>query len=181
MATKPGKWAYLRGKYPQLPLDPKREDVLRTLRDRLTTDTVNEETNEVTPAELPADPSLADILDRYERCYAECDRLQTLLAEEEALFEVLETMIRERMEADKLDQARVNGYLYTPGTEPHPNTTDRSKLIAWVRASNMEDILTVHHGTLSGIIKDRLERNVELPDGVDLFWKPKLSRTKQRS
>lgn len=55
-----------------------------------------------------------------------------------------------------------------------------SKLRAWLVEHNMQEMLTVNGNSLSKLVRDRIDADLELPDGVDAVPRMKL-RVKGRA
>lgn len=157
-----GKWTHLKDTYPTLPEDPSRLEAMQAHLDRF---------REMLPAELAA---VHDAADARRKAY-EADVEQATL-ERDAARMVLATKIQNA----GLESIKVNGYNYTPTTEPFPNVTDKAALLAYGMDGHPE-ILTYAHGTVKTLLKAHLEGEGDKLPGVDIYMKPALSRTKASS
>jgi hypothetical protein len=54
---------------------------------------------------------------------------------------------------------------------------DPQKFYDWVHQQKLDSLLSMHHGRLATIVKERLHGNLALPDGVKAHFRPKLVKT----
>lgn len=156
-----GKWDALKDKFPALPADAGRMDLLK--------------------AHLDAwrDKTTAELVDLYEARRSEQEELQDLAKAKGLEAEAAETLLLEKIAAVGMDRITRNGRNYTPVTEPWPVIQDKAALLAYGTNGHPE-VLTYAHGTVKSLMKAFLEGEGEKLPGVDVYMKHSLSRTKAK-
>jgi hypothetical protein len=150
------KWAKLRGKYAALPYD----EALRQAADDL----------------MDLEPG--DLVERYNELDEEIDELNERVKGLTFARAAAERALITRMDAIGTDRLDMGGYSWSVTYEPYAQAKDRKALRVWMEAHE-PDLLTVNPQTLKGLVKDALERDVDIPDGVEVFLKSGLSRRKR--
>jgi len=109
------------------------------------------------------------------------DKQDALAEESKAVgleVEAYTRLLAERME-DRGEAAKtfLDGVTLSVTIEPYPIVKDSEALLKWVKAQDMEAMLTLNYNTMASLIKERLEGKVNepLPDGIDVFLKTKFS------
>ena len=59
--------------------------------------------------------------------------------------------------------------------EPYPVVQDGVKMMAWIKENKLDDLLSLNYQTMASLVKQRLIDGKELPPGIDVFIKDKLS------
>lgn len=152
-------WAHLRGKFPQLPLDPKYDDVLAAMRDAM------------------RDKPLHELVPIYNEIRARIDRLAIKAADLDAAKVSLEQLMDSEMERTKQQSAVIDGFRFSRKIEPAAKVEDKAALLEWAM-EHMRDNLSLHPSTLTAVVKHALENNEELPDGVGVGTRQTVTRTK---
>lgn len=58
--------------------------------------------------------------------------------------------------------------------EPIGQVDDVDKLVQWLKNNGMERFLGINYQRLQGIVRDRLLEGLESPDGVKVYYRPKI-------
>lgn len=120
---------------------------------------------------------LATLTERHEAETLALDALKAQQSEISQRLEALTRVIEETMAAQELESVVIDGYRWTRTPEPYPTVKDKAANLAWARI-HMPDALALHASTLKAVCKDALTKGDPLPDGVEVFLKPALSRRK---
>lgn len=155
-----GKWAWLKDRFPALPADPSYGEALNTQAQQY--------------RGLP----LAEVAQLHIDLTEELSERQQEVKDLNMRIAAAEEVLDEKMKAEQLESAVIAGYRWTPTPEPYPQIKDRQAFRAWA-GKHMSDNLTLHHGTLKSVVKEALEENKPLPDGVEVFHKRTFRRTAQ--
>ena len=59
--------------------------------------------------------------------------------------------------------------------EPYPVVQDGVKMMAWIKENKLDDLLSLNYQTMASLVKQHLIDGKELPPGIDVFIKDKLS------
>jgi hypothetical protein len=156
---KPGKWAWLRGKYPELSEEPEYEDVVAASRRRYEGRTLAE-----LAACLNTLEEIKEIQERY-------------VSSTNADIAAVEQLMQKRFDVEQTESIRVGGYAFAPKAEPVASVEDAVAWLEHVRETQPE-ILTVHYQTMQSIVKQALEANEALPPGVKINVRTTISRRK---
>lgn len=156
-----GKWDGFKDKYPALPDDPKRADALRKVLDERREQPIAE----IVAAHDAADARRAELEDQISQATLERDACRILM--------------RGYCETTKQQRLTIDGFNYTPSSEPYPVVIDKAAFMEHARTAAPE-LLSYAHGTLKTVIKSALEGKdgFSVPPGVDVFMAPTFSRTK---
>lgn len=157
-----GKWSKLKGQVPSLP--DGHGDWYTELRQKV---------------ELYAAGSLDDLTSTFDALE---EKMQVAEAELKSLKQETEAVTRailRKMEDTNLDSMVQNGRRWTVSHEIYPQVKDKVALREWCEKNGMVDTLIVPHQTLKATVKGALESGDSMPDGVELYLKPGLRRTKQ--
>lgn len=172
-----GKWDYLKGKYPKLPVDGDYRAKLDTILDAPAPAEV------VSPGEEDLELTIRQLSDfQINKIYvgvrdqidAHNVQLKQLNLEEEALT---------RLMVERFEEAGVHKVDFDNGTqigisvEPYPYVSDQKAFMGWIKEKGLESMLTLNYQTMASLVKERLEGKVKepLPAGVEVFMKDKLS------
>lgn len=156
-----GKWAHLKGKVPERPLQGGSE-YLTKLREDMD-DARRKTKQELAEQEL----DLTEQIAVHELNLKNAQRRQ----------KAARIVLTEKMENEGVDSMRAVGYTWTPSVEPYPNIEDKAAYQAWAR-KHMPDTMTVPHQTTKATVKQCLENDEPLPDGVGLYLEATFSRRK---
>jgi hypothetical protein len=129
--------------------------------------------------DLEKENYLAD--NRTARCrhYAEAreekKRLEERVLELNTSLEALSQLLVEDLEAEL--ETKITNHLgtFSIKDDPYPVVQDRLAYLHWIREQELEDLLTVNYQTTAGQVKDRLEKGLTLPPGINVFMKSKIA------
>jgi len=161
------KWIGLKGKYDKLPIDQgyreKQDEYLNTLLEE-----------GLTPAQLD-DFGVAKLYNAAKLAKAAAE---TVVKFYELRKDALARLMADRFEEDgKTSTSFTNGGSMRITPDVYPTVSDPNKLLVWIKANNLESVLTLNYQTLASMVKQRLTEGKSLPDGVDVFLKDKLTLT----
>lgn len=98
-------------------------------------------------------------------------RLQDELKAVNAEIENVDRRLAEAMTLEELQSFSRDGRLFYLKTETYvsPTAGARPRLIEWLKENGFGDIVqeTVHHRTLSATVREMLDEDDELPDGLE--------------
>lgn len=98
-------------------------------------------------------------------------RLQDELKAVNAEIENVDHRLAEAMTLEELQSFSRDGRLFYLKTETYvsPTAGARPRLIEWLKENGFGDIVqeTVHHRTLSATVREMLDEDDELPDGLE--------------
>ena len=156
-------WGLLRRKYPTLPDDATYEQVKQAVRDYYRTYT------------------LGDLAEARQEREDQKDKHARIVACVQAEMTVLDELV-----IDALEKAGADSVRTTRGVTFRKDSTidakiqpdgGAEKLRAWLEEHDMREMLSVHGAALSKVVRDRLDNEQELPDGVDAVPRNKLRVT----
>lgn len=156
-----GRWSHLKGVYPEKPDDPSRAAAL------------HEATDAYRGRPIAVLGGL--LTDLAETQQAQAAQLKATEFE----IEAVERAICHAMDLAGLDSTVTGGYRLTPSAEPYPNVVDRVAQRAWAEI-HVNDALAIPHQTLKALTKAALADSTPLPDGIAVYMKTTLSRTKSK-
>lgn len=162
MAAKAGKWRFLKDKYPHIHLEGDYKEQVRALHAEL---------NKLESQEL--NRRLTELLNQWDKVN---EQLKTLNEE----IAGIEYTIYHRLEdSGKESEKFSDGVKLTLSADISAVITDKEAMLKWFFKHD-PGTLSVNASTLSSIAKDVVsgtgEREV-LPDGVDVYFREKLSRS----
>lgn len=153
------KWAWLRGKYPTLPVDPEYADVLSHYRDLY---------RDKTPEQLAALLNELDEIKTIQERFVSSTNAQIVAAER---------LLVDLMVNKGIERIKVGGYSFAPKPEPVAKVENQSEWLEHVK-EEMPDILSVNHQTMSAIVRRALEAGADLPPGISVEVRDTISRKK---
>lgn len=175
MAKPGGKWAYLKGKYPKMPVDAGWLQQVDAILDSPAPAEVlspGDEGLELTVRCL-SDFQLNKLyLKARDRADDLGEELSALETETEAYTRVFVERLSEAGEASKTFD---DGVSIGVTVEPYVSVESQADMLKWVKDTGQEAILTVNYQTLASIVKAAIEKAEPLPLGVKVFLKDKLS------
>jgi hypothetical protein len=65
--------------------------------------------------------------------------------------------------------------------EPYATVKDKDALREWAVKNELQRLLSIHHKTLEGLVRERLMKGDAEPDGVEVFVKKKIIFTKMKT
>lgn len=155
----PSKWAHLKTELPPLPDEPGAYgDALRARVDAL----------RATPAK-----DLAALFEAADEAKHEAEAVAKAA---ELEVEAVTRAILAYLDATGMDKFAVGGRTFTPSYEPFPRVDDRATLLSWALDHARGDLLSVHAGKLKSLVKAAVEGEGDLPPGVSVFLKTRLSK-----
>ena len=93
--------------------------------------------------------------------------------EKRALEELMEkSFTGEALESLTLASGRGVGWI----PEPYVKIKDPEKFDAWCREKKYDNEMHLHPSTTASIVKTMLLANQELPEGVEVYWRPKWQK-----
>jgi hypothetical protein len=153
------KWAWLKGKYPELTDEATYDDVLLAA---------------MVPHRSKSIEELAVAINTVES--RKTDIEQSLSAFNAELV-ALERLLIDQFDKTGVEKISVGGYGFSPKPEPAPKVVDPSALRAYVD-ENMPEILSVNYQTLRGLVARALEGGEDIPPGVEVNVRTSISRRK---
>jgi len=161
------KWIGLKGKYDKPPIDQsykeKQDEYLNT------------------PLEGGLSPSQLDdfgVASLYYEVKLAKEAAESVARKYELKKDALARLMADRFEEDgKTSTSFVNGGSMRITPDVYPVVKNQQELLAWVKANNMEAVLTLNYQTMASMVKQRLIEGKSLPDGIDVFLKDKLTLT----
>lgn len=169
-----GKWAYLKEKYPKIPVDAEYQQKIDAVLDDASEDNPTFKRYGLPLRELPDNDFKEEYLKRRDELDDINARLKVLNLEIEAMTRLL---------VARFEDEGTSSVTYDDGVslgvspEPYPFVEDPAALLAWIKRKGMEDMLTLNYQTMASLVKERLEGKVNepLPDGINVYMKDKLS------
>jgi hypothetical protein len=129
--------------------------------------------------ELYAARSLTELTVTFDTLDERVQEAEALVKSLKQEIEAVTRAILRKMEATNLDSMSQNGRRWTVSHEIYPQVKDKVALREWCEKNGMIDTLIVPHQTLKATVKGALESGDSMPDGVELYLKPGLRRSKQ--
>jgi hypothetical protein len=171
-----GKWSGLKGSYPKAPLDGTYQEKIEAVLNSpapLAVLGLSETAKAFTVREL-SDYQLVRLFNQAKAAKEDLEEKIKILTLELTAYTQL---LVERYDDQGIEKATYeDGATVGIHVEPYPVVTDSGKLLAWVRANDLEAMLSLNYQTLTSLVKDAIENGKLLPDGVDVYLKDKLSR-----
>jgi hypothetical protein len=155
-----GKYTHLRGKLPTLPQDESYQSRVTEERQRVlgTADSTGANTAYLTRL-------YADARGRKATIEEELSRVNLTL-------EALEQMIVERLQEDQQTSLKLaDGASIYLTDDIRPSVKDRDGVVAWLKSTGQEALLSVNPQTLKGLVRNLLENGQDLMPGVEVFLK----------
>lgn len=170
--SKGPKWIGLKGKYEKPPMDMgyrEKQDLF--LNTPLPED---HEHAGLTPAQLD-DYGVAAL---YNAAKLAKEAAESVARKFELQKDALARLLADRFEEDnKYSTTFTNGGGVRITPDVYPVVKDPQSLLAWIKANNMEEMLTLNYQTMQSMVKQRLQDGKSLPEGVEVFLKDKLTLT----
>lgn len=160
MAKARKKWSALVGKYPYL-----------QERASAYEDGINQKARELVT--LP----MGDLTAAYRAAAKAEEDADDVLRLAKAETEACTRALFQRMEQDGLEGVVIGDEMFSPTVEPYPQVKDKGVFLKWAIAEH-EGNLMMHAGTLKSICKSAIEGEGDMPPGVDMFLKRKLTPRK---
>jgi hypothetical protein len=124
----------------------------------------------------------AELADLYNVTRDKKDDLHEQERKLNTTLEAISQLLVDRLETDGLTSFKTeDGTTMYIKDEPYCSAQDKASLLQWVKEQGMEELLSIHYQTLSGLVKTRLENGEELPPGVAVFMKSSIQRRAGRS
>ena len=87
-------------------------------------------------------------------------------------LEALSQLLVDRLEGEELQRINLaRGVTVYLADTPFPVVTDRRRVFAWIKQTRQVELLTVHHQTLCGLVRELLRAGKALPPGVSVYLK----------
>lgn len=156
MAAKPGKWAWLKGKYPTLPEDPTFKEVVAAAQAQ------------------HRGKTLAELAETYAVIEAQKEKATADISGHNADLEALERLMQDALEAQDIEFVKVAGRRISSHTEVTAKVTDPEQFNTWAR-EHMADNYSIPYQTLQASVKRDLEAGHALPPGIEVFTHQNVS------
>ena len=96
-------------------------------------------------------------------------------------LEALSQLLIPALESDGMDMFRLEtGESLSIKDEPYASVENKPMFLNWIKSSGLEDLLTVHYQTMSAMVKERLQKGMQVPPGLKVFIKQSIVRRKGR-
>ena len=162
------KWATFRKLYPKAPIEATAFDAMNAVLDAPAFQ--GEDTTRV------RDLNNTQLKGLYVQVRQAIDELDAKLSVLNVQKNALTYLFTERFEEDDVTSMKFDdGVMLSEAPEPYPNVKDRATLIAWVKETGQEELLTLNFQTLASMCKQLLLDGKPIPPGVDIYMKSKLS------
>lgn len=162
------KWATFRKLYPKAPIEATAFDAMNAVLDAPAFQ--GEDTTRV------RDLNNTQLKGLYVQVRQQIDELDAKLSVLNVQKNALTYLFTERFEEDDVTSMKFDdGVMLSEAPEPYPNVKDRATLVAWIKSTGQEDLLTLNFQTLASMCKQLLLDGKPIPPGVDIYMKSKLS------
>ena len=162
------KWATFRKLYPKAPIEATAFDAMNAVLDAPAFQ--GEDTTRV------RDLNNTQLKGLYVQVRQQIDELDAKLSVLNVQKNALTYLFTERFEEDYVTSMKFDdGVMLSEAPEPYPNVKDRATLVAWIKSTGQEDLLTLNFQTLASMCKQLLLDGKPIPPGVDIYMKSKLS------
>lgn len=172
------KWATFRKLYPKAPIEATAFDAMNAVLDA-----------PAYPVEVEGDLNLitadttrvrdlnnTQLKGLYVQVRQAIDELDAKISVLNVQKNALTYLFTERFEEDDVTSMKFDdGVMLSEAPEPYPNVKDRATLVAWIKSTGQEDLLTLNFQTLASMCKQLLLDGKPIPPGVDIYMKSKLS------
>lgn len=149
-----GKWSHLKDSLPKFQQPSEWQQRVDAIRGEL------------------ADSPNAELARRIYEARRRKQELEEEITAENAAIEAASQTLLDRMGAENLHSFKTDeGLTVYESVEPYASVTDKSELNAWLRENGFAEALTIHHKTLTGIVKERLVNGENAPPGVAVYVK----------
>jgi hypothetical protein len=159
MAKKKSEWGWLRGKYPDLPLDPTYDEAVSAARTKYIGYTAEMLATEINVQEV------------------EKDKIEQKLSGVNLEITALERLMLERFDATGVESITVGGHSFKPQVSPYPFIADPVAMRAWYE-EHMPERLNVAWQSVKGDIAAALRGEGDIPEGVEVKTSTVISRRK---
>lgn len=172
-----GKWTKLKGKYPRLPLETDYQQKVNVVLDSQAPEFVlspAEHSGRIYKVRELSDFQIAAL---YNAARGRKDELEADLKVVDLEIEAYSRLLVDRFEAaGETSKTFDGGTVLSLGDEPYPTVKDQALMMAWLKRKGLESLLTLNYQTMSSLVKNAIQEGSELPDGVDIFIKTKVTR-----
>ncbi len=164
-----GKYEAFRKKYPKAPIEATTFDKINAVLDSVPVQTDD-------GCLRVRDLDNTELCEMYVRIRKEAEELEAQLSLLEIQKAALTYLFTNRFEEDDVTSMKfANGVTLGESVEPLPNVKDRAALIAWIKSTDQEELLTLNYQTLASITKQALLEGKPIPPGVEVYMKQKLT------
>lgn len=170
------KWAFLKGKYPTIPMDAdwmsKIDMVLDTEIERGESD--DDFASKVTVRDL-SDAALAR---RYNEVRGAKDELEAKVAVMNIEIAAYQRLFEQRFEDEGISSKLFeDGTRVTISPEPQVQIEDRAAILEWIHETGQQELLTFNSSTMAALVKNCILEGKVLPPGVNVNMSSRFSRT----
>jgi hypothetical protein len=162
----PGKYSHLKNSLTKFTPEPEYQQRVNAKKDEIRLQ-----------LELEDRPlSTRSIGEIYVRARQEKERLEALEKVENLMIEACNQMLVEMMEGESFTSVKLlSGISITLKDDVYVTVKDKTAFHAWIRETNLEDLLTVNYQTMSAMVKNKLIDGEVLPPGVDTYFKQSVT------
>lgn len=90
-------------------------------------------------------------------------------------LEAVNQFLIEYFDTSETDSFKVDGNSLSHGIDVYSSIEDPDELNKWLEEEGLDSLKTLHHKTLEGIVRERLEHGLPEPRGVKIFFKDKIN------
>jgi hypothetical protein len=123
-------------------------------------------------ADTPEGANVNRLARLFSERYAAKKGFEEIIAEHNIQLEALSQLLVERLEESDTQKVELSSgaTIYLQDT-PYPGIEDETKFYAWLHKEKLDDLLTLNHQTLKGIVSERLQQGKPLPSGTKCYLK----------
>jgi hypothetical protein len=159
-----GIYSHLKGTLPAAPTDPSKQDKINIVR-----------------AKIKCKGNLSDLGVQFDEWYKRKKQLEEQVSAADTELQAYEQEIVELLESSGLTQFRLdNGTSLSIKDTPYTQVVDKAAWMEYVRANNLEDLLSVNYQTMSGMVNQMLKVGKPTPPGLQATMKQSIHRTPPR-
>jgi hypothetical protein len=122
--------------------------------------------------------SLKQLCEHMVATRAQKDQLNSALEDLNTELEALNQLMLEELETEGLTSIKTEQGTFYIQDEPYASVQSKTELIAWVKETGQEELLSLNYMTLSSLTKGRLEAGENPPRGVNVFLKSTIRTRK---
>lgn len=114
--------------------------------------------------------SKGELADAIAECKNSIEDLKQRKSELELLLAAHDKLLVEHLEGEGEESfKRTGGGSFFIQDKLYPSVFDKESFRLWSLKNGYERQMTLHHSTVEGIVSERLQRNMPLPDGVKAY------------
>jgi len=118
----------------------------------------------------------AALATKYREVRREKDALEEKLSGVQEMLDAATAAVVSKYDADGLQSVKLeDGDSVAWNVEPLPSVKDKAAFRAWCVGQGLEGEFQMHPSTAAALIKARIEEGEELPPGIEVYTRDKLS------